>query len=188
MVAGAHKNLHRHNRLDQVTTKDNLANPDHEQAKDCEYKAGKEQLMNAITNVPNLTQRTTQKHKLLRTRALTFKGQKKCYKVFEHLLLNHIRPFQNNISENEKLHISTSLLREKAIESRQFIKVTPDKTVPQLLQTNNSKKSMANVFNKTRRPQTFVCGLGKLELARTHLNSTESDKKPLRRHNTHKPN
>ena len=45
----------------------------------------------------------------------TFCGLKDIFNDFEHLLLNHFRPFVNTITEN-KISFIQSLLREEAIE------------------------------------------------------------------------
>ena len=76
---------------------------------------------------------TPQKHKLLQTQVPTCKGQRERYSELEHLLLNHIRPFQNKITEEEKLQFFTSLLREDAVEFWQTIRVTPDTTLREFL-------------------------------------------------------
>ena len=52
---------------------------------------------------------------------------------FEHLLFNHLRPFQNKIAEEEKLQFFTSLLKENAIKFWQTIRVNPDTTLRDVL-------------------------------------------------------
>ena len=80
------------------------------------------QLMDAITNVPTRIQKNTWKQKLLQTQVPNIRGQKRRYNEFRHLLLNHRRPFQNEITEKEQLHIFTSFLREDAVEFWQTIR------------------------------------------------------------------
>ena len=66
------------------------------------------QLMIALTNVSFMIQRNTQKHKLLQYQVHTVKGQEKRYIEFKNLRLNDIRPFQNKITEGEKLQFFLS--------------------------------------------------------------------------------
>ena len=117
MATGVHTNSNRRNWIERATAMDNGTNYDQEQPEDDDDECDMTQLMNAIINVPTLTQRNTQKHKLLHTQVPTFKSQKERYNEFERLLLNHIRPFQNKITEEEKLQFFTSLLRKTPLKS-----------------------------------------------------------------------
>ena len=117
MVTGVQTNSHRLNRLHRATTTDSFTNFEQEQPEDDDDEPDKTHLMKAITNVPTIIQRNTQKHKLLQTEVTILERQKERYNEFEHLLLNHIHPVQNNkITEQEKLQFFKSLLREDASE------------------------------------------------------------------------
>ena len=52
---------------------------------------------------------------------------------FEHLLLNHLSPLANKITEENKLHFFQSLLRDEAIEYWQSIQITPLTTLKDVL-------------------------------------------------------
>ena len=145
-------NPHKRTRLQGATTMDNLTNYDQEQSEDDDIELNMTQLLNTITNVATMIQRNTQKHKLLQIQVFTFEGQRERYNEFKHLLLNHLRPFQNKITEEEKLHFSTSLLREAAIEFWQTIRLTPDNTLREVFQMIR-KEYARNDFKEVRRYQ-----------------------------------
>ena len=102
---------------------DNLTNNEQEQPENDDDEPDMTQLINAITNVPTMIQRNTQKHKLLQTQMSTWKGQRQSYNEFEYLLLNQTRPFRNKITEEEKLHFFTSHLHD-ANEFWRTVRVT----------------------------------------------------------------
>ena len=52
---------------------------------------------------------------------------------FEHLLLNHLSPLANKITEENKLHFFQSLLRDAAIEYWHLIQITPTTTLKDVL-------------------------------------------------------
>ena len=106
-------------------------------------------LMKATKIVPTMIQRNTQEHKRLQTQMPTFNGQKKRYNEFEHLLLNYIRPFRQNITQEERLQFFTSLLREDAIEFLQTIRVTPD--IPTYHSGRSSRCSVKKTLEITSR-------------------------------------
>ena len=69
------------------------------------------QVMAAITNLLRCLDTTQAETKLLKTQVRVFKEQQeKCIE----LLLNHFRPFQNKLREEEKLQVFLSLLRDDA--------------------------------------------------------------------------
>ena len=133
---------------------DNLTTSDHEQP-DEDDDDEMTQLMIAITNVSFMIQRNTQKHKLLQYQVNTVKGQEKRYIEFKNLRLNDIRPFQNKITEGEKLQFFLSLLRENAIEFWQTIKVTFDTTLRDILQMFRKEFARDNLkeISRYRRDQ-----------------------------------
>ena len=142
MVRRAHQKTQRCNQLHRATTLDNLttSDPDHFAANNDEPDM--KESINGITHVLIMIQRNIQKHALHQTQVPTFKGQKRRYNEIEHLLLNHIRRFQNKITREEKLQFFTSLLKEDAIEFCQTIRVTSDTTlreVPQLFLKENAR-------------------------------------------------
>ena len=90
-------------------------------------------LLNAIQQIPQKIQKTSTSTKLLQTHVPNFKGQKEKYNEFEHLLLNHLRPIANKLTEEEKIHFFQSLLREDAIEFWQTVQVTSTTTLSDVL-------------------------------------------------------
>ena len=129
IATGVQMNSYRRTRLQNATTMDNFTICDQKQCESDDNKSHMTQLMNVTTYVPSMIQRNIYQHKMLQTRRPTFKGQKERYNEFEHLLLNHIRPFQNKITDEENFIFFTSLLREDAVEIWQTIRVTPDTTL-----------------------------------------------------------
>ena len=74
---------------------------------------------------------TVQHPKILHTQVPLFRGNREKYNEFEHLLLNHLRPHQHKLSEEQKLTYFQSLLRDDAIEFWQSLKKNePDNTGP----------------------------------------------------------
>ena len=59
---------------------------------------------------------TVQHPKILHTQVPLFRGNREKYNELEHLLLNHLRPHQHKLSEEQKLTYFQSLLRDDAIE------------------------------------------------------------------------
>ena len=115
---------------------DNLTNSDHYELK---VKISDEtemtQVMNAITNVHKMIQRTTKEPKLVQTQVSIFKGQKYRYNDFELLPLNHTQLFQHKMTEEQKLLLFEKLLREDDIELWQKLTLTSDQSFLELLRT-----------------------------------------------------
>ena len=88
-------------------------------------RSNEERLLNAIETIPQRIKSTTTNTKLLQTHVPNFRGQKDKFVDFEHLLLNHLSPLANKITEENKLHFFHSLLRDEAIEYWQSIQITP---------------------------------------------------------------
>ena len=86
------------------------------------------QVTSLITDLPRQLHTTETKMKQLQNQVPLFKGQQKKYKEFQHLLLYHIRPFQNKLKDEEKLQIFPSLLRHDAIEFWQTLHISRETT------------------------------------------------------------
>ena len=95
-------------------------------------RSNEERLLNAIETIPQRIKSTTTNKKLLQSRVPNFRGQKDKFVEFEDLLLNHLSPLANKITE-EKLHFFQSLLRNEAIEYWQSIQITPLTTLKDVL-------------------------------------------------------
>ena len=89
--------------------------------------------LNAIETIPQRIKNTTKNTKLLQTHVPNFRGQKDKLVEFERLLLNHLSPFANKITERNKLHFFQNLLRDEAIEYWQSIQITPITTLKDVL-------------------------------------------------------
>ena len=76
---------------------------------------------------------TVQHPKILQTQVPLFRGNREKYNEFEHLLLNHLRPQQHKLSEEQKLTYFQSPLRDDAIEFWQSLKMTNQTTLAQVL-------------------------------------------------------
>ena len=96
-------------------------------------RSNEERLLNAIETIPQRIKSTTTNTKLLQTHVPNFRGQKDKFVEFEHLLLNHLSPLANKITEENKLHFFQSLLRDDAIEYWQSIQITPMTTLKDVL-------------------------------------------------------
>ena len=96
-------------------------------------RSNEERLLNAIETIPQRIKSTTTNTKLLQTHVPNFRGQKDKFVEFEHLLLNHLSPLANQITEENKLHFFQSLLRDDAIEYWQSIQLTPLTTLKDVL-------------------------------------------------------
>ena len=96
-------------------------------------RSNEERLLNAIETIPQRIKSTTTNTKLLQTHVPNFRGQKDKFVEFEHLLLNHLSPLANKITEENKLHFFQSLLRDDAIEYWQSIQITPLTTLKDVL-------------------------------------------------------
>ena len=96
-------------------------------------RSNEERLLNAIETIPQRIKSTTTNTKLLQTHVPNFRGQKDKIVEIEHLLLNHLSPLANKITEENKLHFFQSLLRDEAIEYWQSIQITPLTTLKDVL-------------------------------------------------------
>ena len=96
-------------------------------------RSNEERLLNAIETIPQRIKSTTTNTKLLQTHVPNFRSQKDKFVEFEHLLLNHLSPLANKITEENKLHFFQSLLRDDAIEYWQSIQITPLTTLKDVL-------------------------------------------------------
>ena len=92
-------------------------------------RSHEERLLNAIETIPQRIKSSTTNTKLLQTHIPNFRGQKDKFVEFEHLLLNHLSPLANKITEENKLHFFQSLLRNEVIEDWQAIQITPVTTL-----------------------------------------------------------
>ena len=96
-------------------------------------RSNEERLLNAIETLPQRIKSSTTNTKLLQTHVPDFRGQKYKFVDFEHLLLNHLSPLANKITEENKLHFFQSLLRDEAVEYWQSIQITPLTTLKDVL-------------------------------------------------------
>ena len=106
---------------------------DSDEEGDSTPRSNEERLLNAIETIPQRIKSTTTNTKLLQTHVPNFRGQKDNFVEFEHLLLNHLSPLANKITEENKLHFFQSLLRDEAIEYWQSIQITPLTTLKDVL-------------------------------------------------------
>ena len=90
-------------------------------------------IVNEIHHLRDTITDTVQLPKILHTQVPLFRGNRKKYNEFEHLLLNHLRPHQHKLSEEQKLTYFQSLLRDDAIEFWQSLKMTSKTTLAQVL-------------------------------------------------------
>ena len=104
-VTGVQRNSHRRTRLQWAASMDNLTNHDQEQSEDDNNEPHMTQLMNAITNVLRWTI-STPKGTNCSILKCPPSENRRSYNEFEHLFLNHMRPVQNKITEEEKLQFS----------------------------------------------------------------------------------
>ena len=89
-----------------------------------------------VTEIHHLrdTMTDTPEHpKILHTQVPLFRANREIYNEFEHLLLNHLRPHQHKLSEEQKLTYIQSLLRDDDIEFWQSLKITTQTTLAQVL-------------------------------------------------------
>ena len=90
-------------------------------------------IVNEIQHLRDTMTDTVQHPKILHTQVPLFRGNREKYNEFEHLLLNHLRPHQHKLSEEQKLTYFQSLLRDDAIEFWQSLKKTSQTTLAQVL-------------------------------------------------------
>ena len=123
---------------------------DRDDASDVHSDDQMNQVMAAITDLPRRLHTTQAKKKLLQAEEPVFKGQQEKYKEFEHLLLNHIRPFQKKLTEDEKLQFFLSLFRYDAIEFWQTLHINPETTLKDVLTKNSENKMLDKTSKKLR--------------------------------------
>ena len=100
---------------------------------DATPRSHEERLLNAIETMPQRIKISTTNTKLIQTHVPNSRGQKDKFVEFEHLLLNHLSPLANKITEENKLHFFQSLLRNEAIEYWQSSQITPVTTLKDVL-------------------------------------------------------
>ena len=71
--------------------------------------------------------------KVLKTQKADFRGSKHKLNEFEHLLLNHLRPHQQRITEKNNLHYFPCLLRYEGIEFWQTLRINSESTFRDVL-------------------------------------------------------
>ena len=96
-------------------------------------RSHEKRLLNAIETIPHRIKSSTTNNKLVQTHFPNFRGQKDNFVEIAHLLLNHLSPLANKITEENKLHFFQSLLRDEAIEYWQSIQITPVTTLRDVL-------------------------------------------------------
>ena len=90
-------------------------------------------VMTKIHHLRSTMGETLTQPKILQTQVPLFKGNRDKYNEFEHLLLNHLRPHANKLTEEQKLNYFQSLLRDDAIEFWQTLTITTETTLRDIL-------------------------------------------------------
>ena len=145
-----------------------------------------ERLLNAIETILQRIKNTTTNTKQLQTHVRNFRGQKDKIVEFEHLLLNHLSPLANKITDENKLHFFQSHLRDEAIVYWQSFQITSTATLKEvldLLRKKFAKKYLNEVVRyklDQRRhdhtPKTFGDFLKSLKKTAKQAFGTEADK------------
>ena len=91
------------------------------------------QVLSAMNSLPTILQRDFTHTTVLHTQLPNFRGSKDKFTDFEHLLLNHLRPHQHRMTEENKLHYFQSLLRDEAIEFWQTLRINSKTTLRDVL-------------------------------------------------------
>ena len=133
MVTGATETRSTRPPSNNFTTYRQFQDDDTDEEGESTPRSNEERLLNAIETIPQRIKNSTTNTKLLQTHVPNFRGQKDKFVEFEHLLLNHLRPLANKITEENKLHFFQSLLRDDAIEYWQSIQITPLTTLKDVL-------------------------------------------------------
>ena len=104
-------------------------------------RRNEERLLNAIETIPQRIKSSTTNTKLLQTHVPNFRGQKDKIVEFEHLLLNHLSPLANKITEENKLHFFS-----KPFEGRSYrvLAIDPDNA------TDNAERCARPVQRRIR--------------------------------------
>ena len=71
---------------------------------DATLRSHEERLLNAIETIRQRIKSSITNTNLLQTHVPNFRGQKDKFVEFEHLLLNHLSPLANKITEENKVH------------------------------------------------------------------------------------
>ena len=86
-------------------------------------------IIDAINRLPGMYNNQNDPLRFLNTDVPKFRGSRDKFNEFEHLLVNHLRPYQHRVTEEQKLRFFQSLLREDAIEFYQSIRITTETTL-----------------------------------------------------------
>ena len=76
---------------------------------------------------------------MMKIQVPNFRGSKDKLHEFEHLQLNPLRPPQNRITDEPKLHFFRSFSCDEAIDFWQTMRITPDTTLKNVLQKHRNK-------------------------------------------------
>ena len=120
--------------------------------------------------------------KILRTQVPLLRGNREKYNKIGHLLLNHFRPQQQNLSEEQKLAYFQSLLRDDAIKLWQSLKTTNKTRLAQILRY--FKKSMPKKIEKKWKNTTSTRSAMIHRPKRSMIFSTNTRKWPNRHSGT----
>ena len=90
-------------------------------------------LVTAISNLLHILQRDTTHTRILNTQVSNFGGSNDKIHEFEHLLLNHLMPHENRITEEYNLYYCQRLLRDQAVVFWQALQKTPETTQKDVL-------------------------------------------------------
>ena len=82
----------------------------HDDDGDATPRSYEERLLNAIETIPQRIKSSTTNTKLLQTLVPSFSGRKDKFVEIEHLLLNHLSPLADKITQEDRLHSFQSLL------------------------------------------------------------------------------
>ena len=97
------------------------------------------QLLTTCRTSSSMTQHTLRY--LTRSSRSSKVSKAKCHE-FERLLINHFRPHQNRITEEDKVPYFQSLLRDEAIDFWQTLRITPETTFKDVVE--KYRKEIAN--------------------------------------------
>ena len=121
---------------------------DRNDASDIESDDQMDRVMAAITDLPRRLHMAQASTELLQTQVPVFKKQQTKYIEFKHLLLSHIRPFQNNLTEEDKRQFFLDPLREDSNEVWQTLQVNLETTVQECF-SQNQKRVCTIGFQRT---------------------------------------
>ena len=92
-----------------------------------------ENIIDAITTLPNKLKSKNTNHKLLHRQVPTLRGNKDRFNEVEYLLRNHVRPFSNQLRKEAKLENFQSLLREEVVQFFQSLMICTETTPTDVL-------------------------------------------------------